>query len=63
MPNYYAHLQFGVRVLRSLPEPLARLLKGERTAFDIGCYGPDPLFFYRPVKDNPVRRLGLGMHK
>ena len=63
MPNYYAHLQFGGRVLRSLPEPLARLLKGERTAFDIGCYGPDPLFFYRPVKDNPVRRLGLGMHK
>ena len=37
MPNYYTFVQFGVRVLRSLPEPLARLLEGERTAFDIGC--------------------------
>ena len=63
MPNYYAHLQFGERVLRALPGPLARTLEGERTAFDIGCYGPDPLFFYQPMKDNPVRQLGLGMHK
>lgn len=63
MPSYYAHLLFGARVLRELPEPLAYLLEAERTAFDTGCYGPDPLFFYRPVRDNPVRRLGLGMHK
>ena len=63
MPNYFAHLTFGARVLAQLPEDLRTSLAGERAAFDLGCLGPDPLFFYHPATGNPARREGLKMHK
>ena len=45
MPNYYAHLTFGERVLEELPVALAQRINGERAAYDLGCLGPDPQFF------------------
>ena len=63
MPNYYAHLKFGDRVLADLPEELARAIGQEREAFDLGCLGPDPLFFYQPIRPNAVRREGVRMHR
>ena len=62
MPNYYAHLSLGAQVLSQLPQELSLLLNRERSAFDLGCLGPDPLFFYRPTRPNPVRREGVAMH-
>ena len=63
MPNYYAHLKFGDKVLEGLPEPLAKLIDEEREAFELGCLGPDPLFFYQPIRPNAVRREGVRMHR
>ena len=62
MPNYYAHLSLGAQVLSQLPQELSLLLNRERSAVDLGCLGPDPLFFYRPTLPNPVRREGVAMH-
>lgn len=62
MPNYYAHLTFGAKVLERLPGPVRRRLERERPAYDLGCLGPDPLFFYRAGLPNPVRREGMTMH-
>ena len=62
MPNYYAHLTFGARVLSRLDDALRLRLEEERPAFDLGCLGPDPLFFYRPFQPNRVRREGMTMH-
>ena len=45
MPNYYAHLIFGDLVLAHLPRPLGRELLWEQVAFQLGLFGPDPLFF------------------
>ena len=36
MPNYYAHLTFGQRVLADLPAGLSELIEQEREAFDLG---------------------------
>lgn len=58
MPNYYTHITFGAQVLAALPTPLRDTLEMERSAYDLGCLGPDILFFYRPV-----RREGTEMHK
>ena len=58
MPNYYAHLTFGQRVLADLPAGLSELIEQEREAFDLGCLGPDPLFFYQPIR--PKRRPAGG---
>ena len=63
MPNYYAHLKFGGRVLEQLPAPLADTLREERAAFDLGCLGPDPLFFYHILHPSAVRREGLRLHR
>lgn len=63
MPNYYAHLKFGDRVLADLPEDLAKEIRRERAAFQLGCLGPDPLFFYQPIRPNAVRREAVWMHR
>lgn len=63
MPNYYAHLKFGNKVLADLPVELAQTIEQEREAFDLGCLGPDPLFFYQPIRPNAVRREGVRMHR
>ena len=63
MPNYYAHLKFGGKVLEALPQGLADAIAAEREAFDLGCLGPDPLFFYQPLRPNAVRREGVQMHR
>ena len=63
MPNYFAHLTFGAKVLEGLSAVLAGELLGERAAFDLGCLGPDPLFFYRPLQRSRVRREGMSIHK
>ena len=62
MPNYYAHITLGARALERLDPALRLRLEGERPAFDLGCLGPDPLFFYRPALPNRVRREGMVMH-
>ena len=63
MPNYYAHLKFGDKVLSDLPAELAHIIDREREAYDLGCLGPDPLFFYQPIRPNAVRREGVRMHR
>lgn len=63
MPNFYAHQKFGGLVVKQLPSQLRSKIEKERPAFDLGCLGPDPLFFYHPLTPNQVRREGLAMHK
>lgn len=63
MPNYYAHLKFGDKVLEELPRALAGRITREEEAFHLGCLGPDPLFFYHPIRPNVVRREGVKMHR
>ena len=60
MPNYYAHLEFGRRVLDGLPLPLRRAVEAEKDAFCLGLYGPDPLFFSTCRR---ARALGHAMHR
>lgn len=63
MPNYYAHTVFGREVLAQLPPLLRSQLESQRQAFDVGLYGPDPLFFYHPATRNFPRVTGMTMHK
>ena len=60
MPNYYAHLEFGRRVLDALPLPLRRTVEAEKQAFLLGLYGPDPLFF---SPHSRIRQLGRTIHR
>jgi len=62
MPNYYAHYRFGQQVLSALPALLRELLRREEPAFEVGLYGPDPLFFARPSPAANPRRTAMDMH-
>ena len=35
MPNYYAHLKFGDKVLEGLPVPLRQSIRREHAAFQL----------------------------
>lgn len=62
MPNYYAHYIFGQKVFAVLPPLLRGTLERELSAFEVGLYGPDPLFFASPVTDPGPRNLAINMH-
>ena len=45
MPDYFAHGLFGQMVLERLSGALRVRLESEKTAYFLGQYGPDPMFF------------------
>ena len=63
MPATYAHLDFGRRVLSTIPEgELKALIDANPELFEIGLLGPDILFFYHPLSHHPVNRIGNRLH-
>lgn len=62
MPAIYAHDKFGSMVYQKLEGEPGRIVKAYPRAFRIGLQGPDILFFYNPLKKNPVSALGSELH-
>lgn len=62
MPDFYAHQVFGQLVFDALPGPVQKRLTPELPGYRCGLYGPDPLFFYHPMKSNPVSAEGHRLH-
>ena len=62
MPTTYAHYRFGKEVISALPRPLQSAIENHRELFDIGVHGPDILFYYYPLKKNPVSAQGYALH-
>lgn len=62
MPTTYAHYKFGKEVISALPRPLQSAIENHRELFDIGVHGPDILFYYHPLKKNPVSAQGYALH-
>jgi hypothetical protein len=59
MPDYYAHLTFGEKVLMKLPGPLQSRIGSQIEAYICGQYGPDPLFFL----NGRTRAIAQRMHR
>lgn len=62
MPTTYTHYRFGKDVLSALPRPLQQAVENKRELYDIGLHGPDILFYYRVLTENPVRSQGYELH-
>ena len=62
MPAAYAHYRFGRDVLSRLPGALGSAVDSRRSFFDLGLQGPDPLFYYQPLRSNPVGQRGTLIH-
>lgn len=63
MPSTYAHYVFGREILQRYPEPVRKLAEENPELFQIGLHGPDILFYYKALTDNPVNRIGFSMHE
>ena len=62
MPTTYAHYRFGCDVKGQLKEKEAKIINDNIEAFDMGVYGPDILFYYRPLIKTKTRMLGSKHH-
>lgn len=63
MPSHYTHLCFGRHVVEAMPEQLRTVVWKHKHCYLAGLQGPDPLFYYRPLGNNPVRELGSEIHR
>lgn len=63
MPSAYAHDRFGEEVLSSLPEDLAATVEKYRNLFSIGLQGPDPFYYYNPLKKNDMDAFAEVLHR
>ncbi|OMF35928.1 hypothetical protein BK133_09545 [Paenibacillus sp. FSL H8-0548] len=65
MPNVWAHLIFGQLVLEKLNESELLLSDEHKNMFNMGCQGPDFLFYHRFLpwqRSAALNRLGSYMH-
>ena len=65
MPNIWAHIQFGRETLAALGREEALGAPAWKTAFQLGCQGPDFLFYHRYLPwqaSTPLNRLGTLQH-
>lgn len=63
MPTTYTHYRFGQQALSQLPLALQARIDPYHDLFNLGLHGPDILFYYHPLTDNPVNRVGHSMHR
>ncbi len=65
MPNIWAHIQFGKEVFKAIDTQGLMNYNGWKTAFQLGCQGPDFLFYdhFLPWQaSTPLNKLGSQMH-
>ena len=63
MPCLYAHHTFGEKVRALLPSEMQECISTYEEQFQLGLQGPDFLFFFCPLKKNPISDLGHKIHK
>ncbi len=63
MPSTYTHYRFGKEVYKQLPAQVRKEILQRQSFYKIGLFGPDILFYYRPLSRHWINRIGYEMHK
>lgn len=63
MPTTYAHYRFGAAMLGQMPADVSRTVKRHRRLYDVGLHGPDLFFFYKPMLDTRIGKMGSKFHR
>lgn len=63
MPSTYAHYRIGQEVIKQLSDPVREIIMENKELYDIGLHGPDILFYYHPLKVDPVNSIGYRLHE
>lgn len=62
MPSSYTHQHFAKKSIQSFPQEIQNIVLKYEKHFFLGALGPDPLYFYGPLKGNPLYSLGDEIH-
>ena len=62
MPSTYAHYRLGQQVRRELEGNERKIIEKYPQLYLIGLHGPDILFYYKPLRPNPVNQIGYDLH-
>lgn len=62
MPTTYAHYTFGGLVLDILNNDVKKLISKHINLFNIGLHGPDILFYFKPLSNNKISKVGHEVH-
>lgn len=62
MPTTYAHYRFGCDVKKQLKTKENNIVETNLDLFNMGVYGPDILFYYKPVLKTKIKKLGSKHH-
>ena len=63
MPSTYAHYRMGQEVAKQLSGSIREIIMENKELYDIGLHGPDILFYYHPLKVDPVNSIGYELHE
>lgn len=63
MPSTYAHYRMGQEVAKQLSGSVREIIMDNKELYDIGLHGPDILFYYHPLKEDPVNSIGYELHE
>ena len=62
MPATYTHAVYGRQVLDQLEPALRERIISHLDCYNIGLHGPDLLFFYKHLSQEPIKKQGYAMH-
>ena len=62
MPSTYAHYRMGKEVWQALSGRERERIDAYPEPYLIGLHGPDILFYYHALSNNPVNAIGYGLH-
>ena len=62
MPSSYTHQFFARTAITLFPREVQDIINEYPYTFYLGALGPDPLYFYGPLKGNPFYSLGDEIH-
>ena len=62
MPSTYAHYRMGKEVWQALSGRERERIDAHPEPYLIGLHGPDILFYYHALSNNPVNAIGYGLH-
>lgn len=62
MPAIYAHKSLADKVFEKLDNNIKDIILKHKDIFMLGTLGPDPLFYYRPLKGLPLYKKASAIH-
>lgn len=62
MPTTFTHDVFGKEVFSRLPEKMKNTIRQGKDLYRIGLHGPDIFFYYRPLLQGKIYKIGHNMH-